>query len=146
MKMTEEQISQLIYAQQPPQNTSELGTVSAHMEVNKQFFTGWKGAINGVDLFYRGPADEGREWDIPDDIKIGYVAQWTIPIVDGSTYKIIFVNLPGMESGVVPYGASFDIGSQRVYGDTPVEELNLLIEAGHAKLMELVAQEKSKVA
>jgi hypothetical protein len=118
------------------------------MAVDTPLFTGWKGLIDGVDLCVPGPIDPDQEWDIPVDIKVGYVAQWVTPIADGSTHKMLYVNLPGMESGAQPgrSPSKFNIGTARVYSDTPVEELNRLIEEGHAKLLELIVQEKVKVA
>lgn len=145
MKMNDSEVEKLIRTQMPPQHTCKLTEGLDCMEAGKPFFTGWKGTIKGVDLTYRGPIDEGREWDIPDDIKIGYVAQWFVPLGDREGCKSVAVNLPGMEITATQKhttGSVFDIGTKRVYMDTPIKELNRLIEEGHAKLMEIVDKEK----
>jgi hypothetical protein len=53
-----------------------------------------------------------------------------------------YVNMPGMQSGKFMPGACFDIGDQRVRQDTPLEELDAMIDLGWEQLVELVKKEE----
>jgi len=78
-------------------------------------FTGWK------DL----PNEEGAS--------IGQIVQW----LPGK--RAAYVNLPGMESGIVPMGACIDIGVKRQKEIPSAEEMERMLVEGLEKLKTLVA-------
>jgi hypothetical protein len=108
-------------------------------QFNKPFWTGWKSDLSSIPAEARSVDDE---IDIPDG-PMGFVGQW-ITII--SPQKFISVNLPNMDAGIRLSGEHCKLGELRVHADTSVDELERLIKEGYGKLMELVAQEKSKVA
>lgn len=96
-------------------------------------FTGWKGTYKAGSGANLGPE---YTMEIEDGEQPGYVGQWFYWTAEGRS--LIYVNLPGMETGTVQPGASFALGEMRVDPNTPASELNDLISKGHARLMELV--------
>lgn len=119
---------------------SKCAIASTHSEWKPEvpIFRQWTGMEEpNVRLSCRPPGDVV---EIPDGHRWGYVAQWMYFMGDVGLY----VNLPGMQQGRVPDSGKFEVGTERVYSDTPAEELDRLIADGLGKLMELVAAEKSK--
>lgn len=92
----------------------ELGVTNT----DKPWFTGWK--------FYGGIMG-------PKIGCIGQLVQWR-----PSIRKLAYVNLPGMESGMINAGESFDVGNERLSPIITMEEMRELFVRGLDKLKELV--------
>jgi hypothetical protein len=106
-------------------------------------FTGWKNRHYDVAV------------DLPPYVDEGFVAQWLYregkPVRhDLETGKTQFgrnwyVNLPGMQSGEYVAGGTLQIGTERVYADTPKEEIIRLVTEGKAKLIAMLQKEGVQV-
>ena len=81
------------------------------------YFTGWK------------PGQDGR--------LVGQLVRWCQRKNQKGLF-VAYVNLPGMESGVVPGGASFEIGSERLDEEFSLEEMGALLSAGLGRLTQIL--------
>lgn len=143
MKMTIAEIEAKIAADAPPQHSSFARSIVGEQEkkeIGKPWWTGWKSPMGGLAQTAYDPTSE---IEVPEGLE-GYCGQWCCFL--DKPLRAVYVNVPSMTSGIVPAGSTFDIGAERVTKDTPVEELESLIEHGYHKLTELVAAEKSKAA
>lgn len=144
MEITVGDIERLAKEQSPSRDSAFVASImgkGSRIEEGKPFWTGWKAdigrycsnrSLDAVVEFPEGP--------------IGYVGQW-VCLSGSSAGEVNFsMSIPGMVASIFERGGSFDIGSERVYRDTLAEELERLIEDGHAKLMDFMAAEKSKAA
>jgi hypothetical protein len=75
-----------------------------------------------------------------------FVAQWVEYLARDGSPVCAYVNLPGMEAGVIQVGSTIDFHGFTLSEGTSDSECHRLIEDGYHKLMELVATEKSKAA
>lgn len=97
--------------------SKELGFAPGRLST-EPYFTGWKedpnnGSIVGqVVLFVRGHSSSD-------------------PVA-------AYVNLPGMQAGVVPQGATFDIGIERLDPDTNAVEMRKLLQKGLERMKKLI--------
>jgi hypothetical protein len=107
-------------------------------------FTGWKNRAYHT------------EYDKPPYRDEGFVAQWIYNEGKPTRYDLdtkklfrgrnFYVNLPGMQSGEYVAGGTLQIGTERVYADTPKEEIIRLVTEGKAKMMALLEKEGVLVA
>jgi hypothetical protein len=81
------------------------------------YFTGWK------------PCQDGR--------LVGQLVRWCQRKNQKGLF-VAYVNLPGMESGVIPGGACFEIGSERLDEEFGLEEIGALLSAGLGKLTQIL--------
>lgn len=84
------------------------------------YFTGWK----------LGPGGNGM---------VGQVVRWCQKKSEKGLF-VAYVNLPGMESGVVPAGACFSIGDQRLDEMIGVEEIGALMSAAVGRLKQVLIE------
>lgn len=144
MKITVGEIEQMAKEQAPssesPFATSIVGEDS-RTKAESPFWTGWKADID-KHCFSNGP---DVVIDFPEG-PIGFVGQWIYLGGNPPGSANLSVNLPGMEADTFGHGGHFSIGTERVYADTPPETLERIIEAGYAKLLEWVEEDKSKAA
>jgi hypothetical protein len=106
-------------------------------------FTGWKNRAYDPVLDKPPYADEG------------FVAQWIYNEGKPTRYDLdtkklfrgrnFYVNLPGMQSGEYMAGGTLQIGTERVYADTPKEEIIRLVTEGKAKLIAMLQEEGVQV-
>lgn len=144
MKITVGEIEKLASDQAPPNNSTCVSKVMGEdfrTAMYKPWWTGWKGDIDE----YCSNRSPFAVVDFPGG-PIGYVGQWICYTGEVPGITVLSVNLPGMECDVTVSGRTFNIGTKRVYADTPPEELERMIEVGYAKLLEMIAAEKSKAA
>jgi hypothetical protein len=145
MKMTSAGIDAKIAADAPPQDSAFAKSIVGEQktkEFDKPWWTGWKSPMGGLVWLHSG-LERTDEIEIPEGLE-GYCGQWCCFL--DKPQRVVYVNVPGMESGVIPAGSTLEIGTERVSKETPVEELERFIEQGYHKLIELMAAEKSKAA
>ena len=92
-------------------------------EPNTTSFTGWKAS-----------REEGER--LASESKLGFVGQWMYVVSEDG--PLFYVNLPGFQGGQYQKGECFDIGDERVYSNTPPEDIERLLKLGLKKLLLLV--------
>lgn len=85
------------------------------------YFTGWKDATGFT-------------------ASSGYVGQIVLWVKGEKGVMAAYVNLPGMECGVIPQGACFEIGEARVVEVLTVDEMRDLLVRGIKKMNEMVSE------
>lgn len=100
----------------------KLDLTGEHKTKFEPYFTGWK------EFPYN-----------PNGEAVGQLVQW-IPKKDGNPQRAAYVNLPGMEKGIVEEGACFDIGDKRINILNPptLLETEAMLIQGLSILKELV--------
>jgi hypothetical protein len=96
----------------------ELNLVKNSADPRAPFFTGWKSC-------------DPTSWmtDQPGDPSLGCVGQLIQFVGDPITCGV-YVNLPGFESGIIPLGATINIGDERLYVAPSLGEMRrMLLEA-----------------
>ncbi len=90
---------------------------------NTTSFTGWKAS-----------REEGER--LTSESELGFVGQWMHVVSEDGPF--FYVNLPGFQGSQYQKGECFDIGDERVYSNTPPEEIERLLKLGLKKLLLLV--------
>ncbi len=103
-------------------------------EPNTASFTGWKASIPRQGVTWE--ENERLASEVKSSSELGFVGQWLyVASKDGPFF---YVNLPGMQAGRFQKGEELYIGDERVYSNTPPEEIERLLKLGLEKLMLLV--------
>ena len=97
-------------------------------------FTGWK--TDAISAYRSADAMVEELESIKSPSQVTFVGQWLWYDEDGK--KNYYVNLPGMQGGTYVKGEEFYIGDERVYSNTPPEEIERLLKLGLKKLLLLV--------
>jgi hypothetical protein len=111
-------------------------------EYYKPHWTGWKCTA------MKDRTKESRFTDkisIPDG-PLGFAGQWVY--FTGTSMldtQFTWVNVPGMESGTCSLGESFEIGTEQIYANTPMADLERIIREGFSKLTDIVLLETARV-
>ena len=101
---------------------------------NTTSFTGWKASIPRQGVTWE--ESERLASEVKSSSEVGFVGQWMyVASKDGPFF---YVNLPGFQGGQYQKGECFDIGDERVYSNTPPEEIERLLKLGLEKLLLLV--------
>lgn len=114
----------------------------ARAEFGKPQWTTWKPRLSRQ--FYEATAI--NEKMDPPSKPLGFVGQWFSCVrMPSGDVVVAYVNLPGLEAGIVFPSDKFNIGTESVNADTPPKELELLIERGYEKLAEMVDFESGEL-
>ena len=103
-------------------------------EPNTTSFTGWK--TDALNPYQSAEAMSKRLEYIESPSQVGFVGQWMHVVSEDG--PLFYVNLPGFQGGQYQKGECFDIGDERVYSNTPPEEIERLLKLGLKKLLLLV--------
>ena len=125
--MTIEEIQVVVDKMNPPRPDD-------HRWVGTPHFTGWK-----FNIPKQGVTPEENERlaaEIKTPEEIGLVGQWLYAVTADGPF--LYINLPGFQGGEYQKGECFDIGDERVYFDTPPEEIERLIKLGLKMLLVMV--------
>ena len=125
--MTIDEIQAVVDKMNPPRPDDHRWFGTPH-------FTGWKSSIPRQGVTWQENERLATGIKTPEEIDL--VGQWLYAVsVDGPFF---YVNLPGMQAGRYQKGDEFYIGDERVYSNTPPEEIERLLKLGLKKLLVMV--------
>ena len=104
-------------------------------ELGVPHFTGWKSSVPKQGI--TGEENERLAATIKTRKELDFVGQWLYAVSANGPF--FYINLPGMQAGQYQKGECFDIGDERVYSNTPSEEIERLLKLGLEKLLLLAA-------
>ena len=125
--MTIDEIQAVVDKMNPPRSDDHRWFGTPH-------FTGWKSSIPRQGVTPEENERLAAGIRTPEEIDL--VGQWLYAVSKDGPF--FYVNLPGMQAGRYQKGDEFYIGDERVYSNTPPEEIERLLKLGLKKLLLLV--------
>lgn len=111
---------------------NELGLAKSDANSHAPYFTGWKNMDAMMAALVGRPVDES----------MGYIGQ-IVQRIERTPTMVAYVNLPGFETGVIPLGACFEVGTERLYEAPTADVMAEMLRNGLKKLQATVEAYKA---